>query len=844
MKIRQYTKKGMLVLALGVGLLVIFIVFVSITNRMRSEAVLTNRVSINERLNQLASAVGRIAIRKLQNDIEIKEEQDIYNYIFTNNPPSSSEKVGRKDYTSVLLNGRPSFLNSSMLVIKDISTEFAKTFGEHGKLSPFKVEFYFTICDKFDSSEGINGFSNENSNTYDRKGFTNVEVTLGYGDKIKRKYTVRKEFKVARLLAPPFHRFTLFVRDGANIDDDIANAIQCEYTGKLVNADKKPLVCINRIFNKNYNGSNASFNLATTESNFLARCTEPTGLFGNDANKFIKNGWIYLGGSGKSTDRLGKSGNLMLNITSGDLETAHDDNMKTYFPETFHFYNDNDNQGWARLEDWTNFVKQKMGSVEDEMRPEVTTVSTGLFNKMGQVPWDGSRPPDDGENALIDGYFLFPEVERDYKSAISKKIYGDTSRWSNIPFSIDNCSSLHLFGTPKRCTPTLIFGPVKRRYMLCFGLLTAGYVMPLRSINYSDSEDYVMTKIFGEFHTWYLEACFPALKGREAGEEDLSLLSSLSDFLVQTFAPTSTSPAEHANDYYGGYRQFNLCGLAPRIKDDEPYILALKNLASPQDSSKSWQQVMGGMTNNSFCKTLGDCDNMCKSDFEFTTDDMAAESGFKGRLSDLSIDYNEYLRKKSTYTFKVPQGEKLKISDQFFQDHFFEEIGGKKQFILNQIIRVEGDLEIDEELYCARGGVIVCTGEIEVKKPILNMFLEKRDATNSDNFGYLTLVAKKGIVIKVNDEFPQDEEEISPLQRIEAFLVAGCGDDTSSSEVKVDKPLHIIGGVAADKITDILNKGCIIEWGFDPSDKFYGEDSKYLYGMTLGPRDIEIYSGE
>ena len=87
MKNRLTHKKGMLVLALAAGLIFIAIIFAGITNRMRGEALITNRVSVNERLSQLAAAIGRISIRKLQKYIALRDDKfgkDIQNAFVDN----------------------------------------------------------------------------------------------------------------------------------------------------------------------------------------------------------------------------------------------------------------------------------------------------------------------------------------------------------------------------------------------------------------------------------------------------------------------------------------------------------------------------------------------------------------------------------------------------------------------------------------------------------------------------------------------------------------------------------------------------------------------------------------
>ena len=118
---RLKNKRGMLVLVLAAGLVFVAIIFASITNRMRAEALITNRVSINERLNQFASAIGRLAIRKLQRDIELVDTeyghgQKIVKFIMDDG--QANAEIPLQDYTNVL---------NDMKVVQDLKNN---AFGE------------------------------------------------------------------------------------------------------------------------------------------------------------------------------------------------------------------------------------------------------------------------------------------------------------------------------------------------------------------------------------------------------------------------------------------------------------------------------------------------------------------------------------------------------------------------------------------------------------------------------------------------------------------------------------------------------------------------------------------
>jgi hypothetical protein len=65
--------KGMLMVLVVGALVFSMIIFMSLIDRVRQESSITNRVSNSEKLYQIASAVGRIAVRKLQKDFETRD---------------------------------------------------------------------------------------------------------------------------------------------------------------------------------------------------------------------------------------------------------------------------------------------------------------------------------------------------------------------------------------------------------------------------------------------------------------------------------------------------------------------------------------------------------------------------------------------------------------------------------------------------------------------------------------------------------------------------------------------------------------------------------------------------
>ena len=161
--------------------------------------------------------------------------------------------------------------------------------------------------------------------------------------------------------------------------------------------------------------------------------------------------------------------------------------------------------------------------------------------------------------------------------------------------------------------------------------------------------------------------------------------------------------------------------------------------------------------------------------------------------------------------------------------------------MLNQVLRIDGDLVIDEELTVAQGGIIISSGTITIKAPIINKVIEEGiKSTDPNNFGFLTLIARKGIKI---EGYPGAGGDGLP-PKLEAFLIAGLEKGSSElRQVECNQAVRIIGGVAADKIDDIVRSGCIVEWGMEPNEST-DYSKKDFYGITLGPRDIELYTAE
>ena len=114
------------------------------------------------------------------------------------------------------------------------------------------------------------------------------------------------------------------------------------------------------------------------------------------------------------------------------------------------------------------------------------------------------------------------------------------------------------------------------------------------------------------------------------------------------------------------------------------------------------------------------------------------------------------------------------------------------------------------------------------------------DENDPNNFGFLTLIGRKGI--KITGYPGAGGEGLPP--KLEAFLIAGLDkNDSTERKIECEQPIRIIGGVAADDIVDLVRTGSMVIWGMEPNEcTDYSKQG--FYGITLGPRDIELYTAE
>ncbi|KAF1080996.1 MAG: hypothetical protein GQF41_2810 [Candidatus Rifleibacterium amylolyticum] len=771
-------KSGMIMIIVAGVLFFLTIIFTSLVSRVRHESTVTNRVSVNERLYQLASAVGRLTVRKLQKDFETNSPDDP-DYGRRILKAAFADKTGimdEIDYTSRI---------KALDVVKEIMTRFKKEWGNHGEVD-FKVTYIVNLGDKFPFRAPIKGLE---KNPYERNGYIEVIVKVSHLG-IEKTCRIRKEFLLCNLMAPPFHRFTLFSHRGASIGthhdesmiNKLANQTFNKDDGKLdttVSDGRRPLTCINRLVRKKrerIEGLDFRFNRADNIVKDI-----------DGDPSFVKSGWIYLGGRGPSKDSKGDDGNLILNVLAG----AHDDILKSAFGEYFHFYFNPNSAGWLISKDWTEWFNDKIpGNAQGEAsKLMVAFVDYGYYKGVWDIKFRDLK--------------LFNAAKYIYEQHLQKP---------DIRKIIDVGNSMHLFGTPAFCTPTLVFGKIKRRYLRTFAFYFGeiSRVHPIPSFTRSDDLDAFITDTIPN---WFSE-----MSGGSA--DDIFFNDFISAFLTNI-----------------DYRKFqigfpdnspSLCGLDPEVRDWEPYMSALHNISDPGGPDRKWTDAV---PDNGYVDD--DPEPLCVTDYQFVND---KEIHYSGGIRDIKPD-SSYLRDRVSFRIPTEAGKPLYLSkSEFFNNHFITEEDRKKLLYLNQIIAIDGDLVIDMPLEVAKGGIIIASGHITVKEPIINKYiLETPD--NDDAFGMLTLIGDKGITIN------EGRSGLGELPQTHAMFISVNGDN---GKVTVTKPLHIIGGVASDDLESLVTKGCVIEWGFEPEEFGGNKDlvTPGFYGLSMGPRDIEIITEE
>ncbi|NLI75630.1 MAG: hypothetical protein GX442_04205, partial [Candidatus Riflebacteria bacterium] len=700
-----------MVLVLVIGCLVFtMLIFKSMVTRLRHENSLTNRTSVNERLYQIAASIGRLTIRKLQRDIETRDPavaKKILDAVFVKPQATIDGLYKASDIVD-------------MDVIKEIITQFKSKWGP----LDIEVETAATIGNDSPFSPEIRGLE---KSPFERRGSIDIRVSVEHRG-VRKTCRIRKEFLLTRLFAPPFHKFTLFARRGAEVDEAKVNRIEkLEEDGKVTGPP--PLVLFNRLLRAKGPGKDGlDFTL-----------NRPDHII-KDASSLTQNGWVYLGGNGKSTDATNKSGNLMLNVCAG----AEKDFTRGYFGEFFHFHFDTGSKGWLGSREWNTWLDSKIPGNDlggGNHRVMVTFVDYGIYAGLAGLAFGPSQ------------ISIFGQAIASYRGANTLLTKG---------------SALHLFGTPSLCTPTLVFGQVKRRYVRTFAFYftKAQRVYPIRAMTSGEWDFYFNNEI----------GPWAANRGIEQDLQD-----GLRDSIAKTILPYDT--------YWYGKRTNSppLCRLPPEFRDWEPYMAGLKNISKPTDPGAAWTTAI---PRNLYCPDKPD--QVCTQDFTFASD---PEIHFTGKLQDLRVTPGYLKDKMSYYITECQPGKFLKLSScKFFMDRFVDKSNNKNQVFLNQIVGFNGDLEIDIPLEVLKGGVIYAKGTIRINNSVINPFIAN-PPTTPDAFGYLTFVSDTRIELNP----PGGSSSSSGgLPQFHGFLV--CMRQDEKGEVEVQNPVHIIGGVAVDVI--------------------------------------------
>ncbi|MBF0409429.1 MAG: hypothetical protein HQM10_18965 [Candidatus Riflebacteria bacterium] len=771
--LRTPSKRSGMILLVVVGVLIFTIIaFTSMIDRVRKETGLTAKNSVNEELYQLALGLGRLAVSKLKKDIQNKD-------------------ISQKEICDAIFNGTP-LKNKTYENLKE--TDVINRLSE--KYTDLQTEVVFSI--DFDSQ----GFASSQANSLtglvspplERKGTLTVRVTVT-AKKQRRSCWLINQFFVVRLLPSPYHKFTLFCTQGAALKPEDVNRIEkLDDDGKTEDANP-PLVLFNCPVDLTKNEFDFT-NLQVFKSNFKPK-------------ELMQRGWVYLGGEGQSISKTNPEKYLALNICAGEKEGGSVKDK--YFGEGFHFYFDNKTNGWRFPGEWNAWMSSVQPSLDGYM--VIILSDYGIFKGLFTDQYSHNGKP------------LYTETLKANQTSSNPILQGQV--W-------DKTNALHLFGTPTSLTPTLVFGPVKRRYLRTYAFYFEDieWLYPIRL----DMAPYWApgfpngTFFDKELFLWLNE------NHSLAGEPPCSL--EVDDFLkkitIQNFAA----------------RDSGRDPIPPTFIDSEAYIEGMKNIACPDDPTKTLEEIIPEVM------SIYPKDEIAKKDFQFLND---KQLNYSGRINELAKLPADYLAPKVSYYLKdpskvmnivAPNSAEVDPQCQFLFDKQIlipDPTGNRLIMYLDQVIKVDGDINIRYPIRVQRGGIILCDGKITLYEPVHNLF--KADPTlklNDDDFGFVTLVAKNGIVIKSRGFRENLPNQLYP--EIHAILVSLAD---GKGNIEVDGPVHIKGSVVLDRLdlpaeNNLLACGGIIEWGFDPNEFSSGDpiSARSYYGFAMGPKDYEIVLNE
>lgn len=250
-------------------------------------------------------------------------------------------------------------------------------------------------------------------------------VTRRSGQRVTRTLTLERRFRVVNVLPPLLGRFVLFVHEQEAVDPNVFRVEVDPGTGRESPVDAvRPLVV--------RAGASGEFVAPGGAAQNPPTFTSPV-----SGKEFLDvQGWVYLG--------QGSSGPWTLNLTHGFGA----------FGESF--------------------------QVSGYRAPVVYKGNTSLHNAFeGRVRNELSNPPgicDVDFVDLRDGLYLAHHGFADNYQVLSldpgllSQVQDASGTRTAVDFGPGTSSGIHLFGSPDAVSPTLVFGPVQRRYFRRAGL--------------------------------------------------------------------------------------------------------------------------------------------------------------------------------------------------------------------------------------------------------------------------------------------------------------------------------------------------------------------------------------
>ncbi len=872
-------KDGVIALVVVTVMAIIMILFASLMNRVRQESAFTNKISVNEAVYQSASSLGRFIAAKITKDLEYRNEPvglKLSEAITGMASSASSSPVNKT------LDFSPLETIKNYKVVEEALRKISEEARMAVELEDVTLSLENVVSIDTPVCEGATRLPGE------LLGELVIDVKFKIGN-VRKTYKTVKDFKYVCLIPYPYARFTLFAPNFAAMKDDRINGVLVNASGWPQDPNKKPLLCLNKRTENNPDDFNS---VDDTDSNNKVE----------DFDKMIKNGWIYLGGAPGGQ----AYGNLL------DFEVDKDTNIKAFalnilpyhgtelprnssnmnYGESFHFYYTSDSSGWIPEADWSDFFSSN--SVQGV---SMRFLKYGFFKDVfdSDFPYPRRRP-DGTVSKNKDDYpkvFIYDRIPGRYHESSSEPDFGISLQTEGKTQS----SSILPFGTARLCTPTLVFGPVLRRYLI-------GYALHgIREGGTNLVFPYPGTSTLGEL----VEAMDAYLVLNESKSE------SEKKAITNAYKKISWYRDPSAN--YADFFKVNngLPSPSPRINHTEAYMYCFENLCAPLSPHKEFEEIVYNFPGNAKLKPFTDSKKLVGSDLaqtpifgDFNFSAVASENyiNYSGRLSELDNALPRGLNfgDRVSYELKPPEGETdFNISKSyFFQKHFvirkskislFQKIlqaisdaikaalnwlikitTGKSpetsddvvsELYLNQVVKITlppgGKLIIDKPIFVRTGGIIDCgDGDIVIKAPILNeeisidpTDIEPSNATSPPKFPFLTLVGKNITIDtgkgdanlkKVWDAtVGSDAIRKRPyaLPQLHAILIA-------KNELKLErgdtsKGINVVGSIAANRLHDsFLYSGSIVEWGLDP-DQMSGADVSNNFGLTLSPRTREDF---